>query len=112
MKGKLNIVLVTLFLITASMTVVATEVGGAYVTAGVVNVPTATVGYLVNKNLTVETTINGVAASGSVNIYLNDIRYGVSSSYKLNETTSINANSLKMKVDDANVGELSLSIVF
>jgi len=86
MKKQLNTAIAALFLTTASMATMATEVGDAYVTAGVWNlkadlgntlsgsgitvddedtVGSITVGYQVDKNLSVE---GGVIGSGEVSV--------------------------------------------
>ncbi len=80
MKKQLNTAIAALFLATASMTTMATEVGGTYVTAGMVKINTSgydslssttgitiddtdtvatfTVGYQMDENLSLEGTIN------------------------------------------------------
>jgi hypothetical protein len=217
MKNKLNTAIVALFLATTSMTAMATEVGGTYVTAGMMKLSTDEldsvkgtsgvtvddedaainfmVGYQVDKNLSVEVgiigksemsvsfaggesgTLNGKSysvsgvvtatgkseaskmlgvkyassvndnfdvygkagmlfwdikgvvsaagtltydgatytGSGSATYYTNDGSdpyYGIGASYKVNDTTSINADYLKMEVDDADVDGLSLAVAF
>jgi len=53
--------------------------------------------------------------TGSHQIYQNDgndFYYGIGGSYKLNQTTSVNVDYLKMEVDDADVDGLSLAVTF
>jgi hypothetical protein len=53
--------------------------------------------------------------TGSHQIYQtdgNDFYYGIGGSYKFNQTTSVNADYLKMEVDDADVDGLSLAVSF
>jgi hypothetical protein len=217
MKNKLNTAIAALFLATTSMTAMATEVGGTYVTAGMMKLSTEEfdsvkgtsgvtiddedtainfmVGYQVDKNLSVEVgiieksemsvsfaggesgTLNGKSysisgvvtatgktdaskmlgvkyassvndnfdvygkagmlfwdiegvvsaagtltydgttytGSGSATYYTNDGSdpyYGIGASYKVNDTTSINADYLKMEVDDGDVDGLNLAVAF
>ncbi len=83
MKRQLNTAIAALFLTTASMTAMATEVGGTYVTAGMMNVtydgvnelagagvtiddsdraPTFGIGYQVDENLSLEAGVIGEAS--------------------------------------------------
>jgi len=217
MKNKINTALAALFAATVSMTATATEVGGTYVTAGMMKLTTNEfdsvkgtsgvtvddedtainfmVGYQVDENLSVEAgiiaesemsvnfsggesgTLNGksysvsgvvtatgksdtskllgikyasslddnfdvygkvgmlfwdlkgvVSAAGtltydgstytgssSATYYTNDGSdpyYGIGGSYKINNTTSVNLDYLKMEVDDGDVDGLNLAVAF
>jgi outer membrane protein W len=217
MNNKINITLAAFFAASMATTVVATEVGGTYVTAGMMKLSTTEfdsvkgtsgvtvddedtainfmVGYQVDENLSVEAgiigkaemsvsfsgdesgTLNGkaysvsgvvtatgksdtskmlgfkyatpvnenfdiygkagmlfwdiegvVSAAGtltydgttysgstSATYYTNsssDPYYGIGASYKVNKTTSINADYIKMEIDDGDVDGLNLAVAF
>ena len=212
MKKQLNTAIAALFLATASMTAMATEVGGTYVTAGMVKINTSgydslssttgitiddtdtvatfTVGYQMDENLSLEGTISGetetsialssnfsgnfsgktlvisagsgfktktesyalgakyssaidddfsvygkagmlfwditasavgtavydgVTYSGSADIYSkdgSDLYYGVGGSYKIDQTTSINADYMTVEVDGYDTDALTVAVVF
>jgi outer membrane protein W len=219
MKNKLNTAIAALFVVTASMGVMATEVGGTYVTAGMMKistdeldelktisgvsvddedtVATLTVGYQFDKNLSFEAgaiseydvSVTGAIASssgtlfgksysfdagdltlkskfdtgytlgakygapvnesfdvyGRLGMYFwdtsavasstgdvtydgtttaagtevtiatesgSDVYLGIGSSYKINQSTSINADYLKFDIDGSDVDGLSLAVAF
>lgn len=113
MKKQINTTIAALFLATASMTSMATEVGGTYVTAGLMNVSTDEldvlaasgvtidsddttftfgVGYQVDENLSLEASVIGEAEasatlSGSQSGTLNGKSYSVSGAITIKSET-------------------------